>query len=63
MTDRITIPVCKYILMCLVQGKKNDSPIELSVWPRTMWFLLAPTAPSPTYWYFFKYMDRFQIWI
>jgi len=29
----ITIPRCKYILTCLVQEKKNDSPIELGVWP------------------------------
>jgi len=29
MNDRITIPGRKYILTCLVQGKKNDSPIEL----------------------------------
>jgi hypothetical protein len=28
-TDRITIPGHKYILTCLVQGGKNDSPIEL----------------------------------
>jgi len=28
-TERITIPGRKYILTCLVQGKKNDSPIEL----------------------------------
>jgi hypothetical protein len=27
--ERITIPGRKYILTCLVQGKKNDSPIEL----------------------------------
>jgi hypothetical protein len=30
----ITIPGRKYILTCLVQGKKNDSPIELGDWPR-----------------------------
>jgi hypothetical protein len=29
--DRITIPRRKYILTCLVQGEKNDSPIELGV--------------------------------
>jgi len=30
-TDRITIPRHKYILTCLVQDQKNDSPIELGV--------------------------------
>ncbi len=28
-TDRMNIPGRKYILTCLVQGEKNDSPIEL----------------------------------
>jgi hypothetical protein len=34
MNFRITIPGRKYILTCLVQGKKNDSPIELGDGPR-----------------------------
>jgi len=36
MNVRMTIPGRKYILTCLVQGEKNDSPIELSDWPRTV---------------------------
>ena len=60
----ITIPRRKYILTCLVQEKKNDSPIELSVWPRTTCCVPLKVGSydenSPYLWYWFLYQSYGQ---
>ncbi len=43
MNEWITIPGRKYILTCLVQGKKKRFPHRTRVWPRTTRKVLRPT--------------------